>query len=53
MTEPPDPFNLAHLAEDFCLAESQNHYLCGREPGHEGWRRAEDSETHEVWDTWP
>lgn len=52
MSGPPDPYRLAYLAAEFCLAESLGRYMCSREPNHEGSHRAE-SEDGELFDTWP
>uniref|UniRef100_A0AAU8GL55 Uncharacterized protein n=1 Tax=Mycobacterium phage Farewell TaxID=3158893 RepID=A0AAU8GL55_9CAUD len=49
-----DIFTLAGLAaEEFCLAQSEEGFACTEEPGHDGWHRAADGETGQVYDTWP
>lgn len=47
----PDPYELADLAEQVCLAESADGYVCCEEPNHSGWHRAEADGA--LLDTWP
>jgi hypothetical protein len=50
MTE-PDPYLLADLAEDVCLAENPEGFLCVEKPDHDGWHRATGTEG-ELYATW-
>lgn len=47
----PDPYSFVGFAENYCLAESPNGYLCTEEPNHDNWHRAEVGD--ELLDTWP
>jgi hypothetical protein len=46
----PNRDALIGAAEDFCLAESSDGYMCTEQPNHDGWHRAVlDGELLNAW----